>query len=226
VKYIYVKGGNLPSVIQNTTSSFGWSLNGVSSRGYDMKGRGESPFDEEDQDLYLFLVGFHSSPFSVSPSGGGDVNYCGISFYPCETIDYVKETKTFSSSSVNTLSLSTNSFTQQQFIINDYSYSFIGSHQQNTNISFSVTNVVIFPITTGSLSLSTLSLLPSSSSHTASLITVSSTGTLSLSSCIICLSSETSTFMSSLISATIGTIEISSTIMKNIMNTVNDGGGI
>jgi hypothetical protein len=32
--------------------------------------------------------------------------------------------------------------------------------------------------------------------------------------------------MSSLISATVGTIEISSTIMKNIINNVNNGGGI
>jgi hypothetical protein len=66
-------------------------------------------------------------------------------------------------------------------MINEYHSSYIGSSQQNTNISFSLTNDVIFTLTAGSLSFSTRSLLPSSS-HSSALISISSsTGSLFLS---------------------------------------------
>jgi hypothetical protein len=52
---IYVEGGNLPSLVQNR-SSFGGALNEEGeNRGYEMKGRGESPFKEEEGSFPMFL---------------------------------------------------------------------------------------------------------------------------------------------------------------------------
>jgi hypothetical protein len=42
-------------------------LNGENKRDYDMKGSGISPFDYEE-DLYLFLLGYHSSFYHLSSS--------------------------------------------------------------------------------------------------------------------------------------------------------------
>jgi hypothetical protein len=84
---IYFSKVEYPLSLINSFSSLRWLLNGENKRGYEMKG-----------------IGIFSD---------GNEKFCGISVYPCSTIDCIKETKSFSSSSSNTISLSSNSFTQQ-----------------------------------------------------------------------------------------------------------------
>jgi hypothetical protein len=78
-------------------SPFNFALNKGKSRRFSIFGKeqeGNGNVFTSDYDLYFFLLGYHSSPFSLSSSSDDDsvdhdVVYCGISLFPCSSLSYL-----------------------------------------------------------------------------------------------------------------------------------------
>jgi hypothetical protein len=84
------------------------------------------------------------------------------------------------------LRINEGSYSESSLPINELTRSFIGEEEETTIITSSATSGSLFPITTGSLSLSLLTLIrDSSASVSCPLFTMNGGGTLSLTTCTI-----------------------------------------
>jgi hypothetical protein len=178
-------------------------------------------------DLFIFLTGYHSSPFSVAASGGGNENFCGMSDYPCHSFTSITN-KTFTTDGsyvINITANSSNTYSHNKLDVSGRSFTYSATSQENTKISVSASADAIFPITTGTLILTSLTLIPSSE-QSASIISLSSTGNLTITDCIIKPSAAVTSFSSPLISVSGGTVSITGSTIGGIEKSSEDGCGI
>jgi hypothetical protein len=208
------------SLINSSSFSFAFS---ISDKENSMKGgylSSPSPFD-----LFFFIIGYHLSPFSLSPSNSGDQLYCGFIDFPCLSLSSLLSNKNFNPSIPNHLILEDGNYQQNQLNVGEKEFKYEGQTPSGTKITFISSSSELFLISGGTLTFLSLSLLLSSS-HSSSVITVGKGGKLHIQSITIKPSSSSTSLSSSLISFNGGEMIIDSSSIGPFVMNEGDGCGI
>jgi hypothetical protein len=180
-KDIYVICDDIVNVVMNKFSFMTTSI-GEGLRTDSFWGKQTTPFTNE-LDLFIFLTGFHSSPFYLSPSSSNnDVDYCGISDFKCNSLSYLFMNKNVDENSDIYVFLDDGDYHENGMNVNGKKYEITKTEEISPSIVPSSSSVQLFTVSSGSLSLTSLSLVPIPS-LSLPLITISSSGSLSLSNC-------------------------------------------
>jgi hypothetical protein len=217
---VYVVASSLPGVV--TPSRFDWTEGITGQQEHPLWGNQPAGNFSTPIDLYTFITGYLTSPFHLkSSNSANDQIYCGMSNFKCNSIQFVLDNKTSSLNSFE-LQIESGSYSQSQLEVNAKTITYTRTGSDEASIDLTSSQTVSFPITSGSLSLSMLSLFLSV--ENCGTLSSLSGGSLTLQSSIIKPKSASLTFSSPILSITGGTVSIKATRIGGVDSSSALGG--